>query len=206
MKKTLYLILAAAMMAACSPLSFQQKWLSEKAPEKFHAVFQTTKGNFEIVSERQWSPLGVDRFYQMIKRGYFNDLPVYRVEPDYVMQFGALDTVHSNRAWFEEFADEPVLRSNTNGSIAFASSGKDTRSNQLYINMKNNTKLDTLNFNGQKGFPVVAIITKGLDHTRKFHLYTEGLQFPDSARTDPIAYLRRAYPKLDYIMSAKIIK
>jgi peptidyl-prolyl cis-trans isomerase A (cyclophilin A) len=85
--------------------------LSRKAPEKFKAVFKTTKGQFIIEAYRNWSPLGVDRLYQLISSGYYSNTLLFRVEPDYVVQFGVAETNRLNRFWDpKKIPDEPVRR------------------------------------------------------------------------------------------------
>jgi len=108
--------------------------LEMKSPEVFTAKFETSKGDFEVTAERKYSPLAVDRFYQLIKSEYFTNITIYRVMPNFVAQFGALDTALDN-AWSSHIlVDEQVLKSNDIGTIAFARAGKNSRGTQLFIN------------------------------------------------------------------------
>ena len=113
---------------------------SKKAPAKFTAKFVTTKGEFEVIAERNLSPLAVDRFYTLIRSNYFKNIPIYRVMKNFVAQFGTVNG-HLDTLWSKEvILDEPVRRSNDTGTIAFARAGKNTRGTQLFINLKHNSK------------------------------------------------------------------
>ena len=181
--------------------------LQLKAPEKFKAKFETTKGDFEITAERKLSPLAVDRLYQLIKSGYFKDIPIYRVAPKFVAQFGTLDTLLDN-AWSENvIIDEPVLKSNETGTISFARAGKNSRGSQLFINLRNNARLDTVSYGQTLGFPVVAYVSDGMDVVKDFYdgYNDEPRNKMDSTVTNVPEYLKKNFPKLDYIKSAVII-
>ncbi len=180
--------------------------LKLQAPEKFVVKFETTRGEFEVTAERNFSPLATDRFYQLVKSNYFTNIPFYRCVPNFVAQFGDLDSL-VNLAWDKEvLIDEPVLKSNLEGTIAFARAGKNTRSCQLYINFKDNARLDTLR--GETlGFPVFAYVSKGMKVVKK--LYTGYQDEPrkkmDSSIKNIPQYLKNNYPKLDYINKAYVI-
>ncbi len=191
-----------------SEAPFKNRWTKQKAPAVFKARFETTKGIFEIEANRQWSPKGVDRFYQLIKNGYYSNIPVYRVVPNFVAQFGSLDTA-LNLPWEKiKLEDEPVVESNELGTIAFARGGKHTRGTQIFINIKNNTqRLDTLGTAiGVPGFPVIAKITTGLDVATAFFSYNDAPRRNMRNEKDIYAYLLKDYPKMDYIKKAFILK
>lgn len=182
------------------------KLLQLKAPEIFHAVFETTKGNFEVTAERKYSPLAVDRFYQLIESGYFTDVPFYRVISKFVAQFGTVDG-RLDSAWSKHIIlDEPVLKSNDSCTIAFARGGKNTRGTQLFINFKNNARLDTVSYNETLGFPVFAYVCSGMETVNS--LYSGYGDEPrlklDSVTVNTPAFIKNQYPKLDYIKKAYI--
>lgn len=203
------LISISLIIASCSP-TFKTKWTEETAPEYFKARFETTKGNFDIEAKREWSPAGVDRLYQLIKRGFYTDIAIFRVVPDFVAQFGISSDSTSNDAWRTiKVNDEPVVKTNTKGTIAFARGGPQTRTTQIFINLKSNSpRLDNLMSAGIKGFPVVAEIISGMDVVENFYdEYGNALgRKQDSIRMFGNTYLRQNYPEVDYIVKAYILK
>ena len=194
---------------ACHRPAFKSKWAKVTAPEKFKARFETTKGSFEIEATRQWSPLAVDRLYQLIKTGFYNDIALYRVIPHFVAQFGTNNDTLLNASWIKyKLPDEPVLRLNDSGTIAFARAGVNTRSTDIYINLKNNHRLDTIYYSSVRGFPCIAVVTKGMDIVQSFYsgYKEEPMQKADSTIDAWNKYFKGNYPKLDYIIKAAIIK
>jgi len=207
--KKIILLLAIILIASCSPKLFKEKWTEQQAPETFKARFETTQGNFDIISKREWSPEGVDRLYQLIKNEFYTDMAVFRVVPNYVAQFGIHDNSIVNKGWNGiGVKDEEVLISNTKGTMAFARSTKNTRTTQIFVNLKDNKRLDKLEYSGVKGFPVVANITSGMENVLKFydkHGDKLGMK-QDSIQVRGNKFLRKNYPKIDYIIKAYIIK
>jgi peptidyl-prolyl cis-trans isomerase A (cyclophilin A) len=182
--------------------------LTRKAPEKFKAVFKTTKGQFIIEAYRNWSPLGVDRLYQLITSGYYSNTLLFRVEPDYVVQFGVAETNRLNRFWDpKKIPDEPVRQQNTRGTIAFARDLKNTRCAQLFVNMANNRKLDTIMRNGVEGFVPVARVVQGMIIISSFNAAYKKrpMMIQDSLYKYGNAYFEKKFPGLDRIISARIL-
>ncbi|MEM8927779.1 MAG: peptidylprolyl isomerase [Bacteroidota bacterium] len=193
------------LVSGCSTNKFKSRWTTELAPESFTVVFETTKGNIEIEVERKLSPKAVDRFYQLTKHSYFTDNYFYRTIPEFVAQFGSYDTVVYN-AWDNiKVPDEPVIQGNYRGTISFGRSGKESRGTDLYINLVDNNRLDTLYYDGVRGFPTFGKITNGLDILDK--LYSGyGRQSMDSIElmyTNMEAFSKH-FPKLDKINKAYI--
>lgn len=208
MKKVLVLV-SIILIASCAPKKFNEKWLSKEAPLTFKARFETTKGSFDIVARRAWSPKGVDRLYQLIKNGYYDDMAIYRVVPKFVAQFGIHNDTLINKSW-RKFGvdDEPVLAKNKAMSISFARGGVKTRSNQIFINLKDNHRLDELAYSGVKGFPVIAKVIAGKEVVLKFYDgYGDTLgRKQDSINKFGNTFLREKFPKVDYIIKAYFIK
>jgi peptidyl-prolyl cis-trans isomerase A (cyclophilin A) len=208
MKKVLVLV-SIILIASCAPKKFNEKWLSKEAPLTFKARFETTKGSFDIVARRAWSPKGVDRLYQLIKHGYYDDMAIYRVVPKFVAQFGIHNDTLINKSW-RKFGvdDEPVLAKNKAMSISFARGGVKTRSNQIFINLKDNHRLDELAYSGVKGFPVIAKVIAGKEVVLKFYDgYGDTLgRKQDSINKFGNTFLREKFPKVDYIIKAYFIK
>ncbi len=194
---------------SCSPKLFNEKWIQEQAPSYFKARFETTQGNFEIESKRAWSPEGVDRLYQLIKNEFYTDIAIFRVVPGFVAQFGIHNDSLINTSWRKfKINDEKVLESNDVMTISFARGGVKTRTTQLFINLKNNKRLDALAYSGVKGFPVVAKVISGKDHVLNFYGgYGDQLGMrQDSINTHGNHFIRTNYPEIDFITKAYILK
>ena len=182
--------------------------LKIKAPESFKTKFETTKGSFIIEAYRNWSPEGVDRLYQLIRTGFYNNNSLFRVQKDYVVQFGIADDKEVNAFWDKRpIPDEPVTQSNLKGYISYARDGANSRTVQLFINKKDNYKLDTINYNGLRGFPPVAKIIEGFEVVELFY---GGYGFEPANHQDSImiygnAYVKKHFPEVDYIISAELI-
>jgi len=183
--------------------------LKRKAPESFQVLFTTTKGNFILEAYRRWSPLGVDRLYQLVLSGFYNQNMIYRVEPTYVVQFGISDQFELNFFWdTKKIADEPVLQKHKKGIVAFARDVANSRATQLFINMVDNPTLDTTVRSGVKGFSPIGKIIKGMEVVSKFNSQYGRRITPiqDSIYLYGNAYLQENFPGLDQIISAKIIR
>ena len=207
MKQLIYLLLAV-LLCGCSPKLFNKKWAKQTAPKEFRARFETTKGNFDIYAKREWSPKGVDRFYQLIKYGYYDDVALFRVVPNFVAQFGIHNDSLINKSWKKGIEDEPVIQKNDAMTLAFARGGVATRSNQIFINLKDNYRLDKLRYSGVSGFPVIAKVIEGKENVLKFYSgYGDKLgRQQGKINKDGNAFLREKYPKVDYIIKAYLIK
>jgi homoserine O-acetyltransferase len=200
------MFLLFVVLISCAKPAFDPVWLKEQAPESFTARFETTKGDFEIAVERRYSPKAADRFYQLVKHGYFDDAMFYRVVEGFVAQFGNTDTLQMNKWRSVKIPDEPVLLSNLKGTVSFARDGKQSRDLELFINLEDNTKLDTLNFNSVRGFPAFGNVTKGMDVVQSLYSgYAEATMADyENMYLDRAAFYK-TYPKLDLIKQAYLI-
>lgn len=183
--------------------------LKRKAPESFQVLFKTTKGEFVLEAYRRWSPIGVDRLYQLVITGYYNSTSFFRVEPNYLVQFGISDDIEMNVFWdTKKLRDEPVLQSHKKGIVAFVRDRPNSRTTQLFINMKDNPSLDTTVRGGVKGYTPVGKVIKGLhvltQLNSKYGKTIAAIQ--DSIYLYGNAYLAEHYPGLDMIISARIIQ
>ena len=182
--------------------------LNITAPDTFYAAFKTTKGEFTIEAVREWSPEGVDRLYQLITSGFYDNNCLFRVQPEYVVQFGISDNKEANFFWDKRpVPDEPVVGHNLKGVISYARDGKNTRTAQLFINTKDNYKLDTVVFNGLRGFPPIARIVKGFEVVEAFNSQYgfEPANHQDSVMIQGNAYWEEKFPGLDYILECKVL-
>ena len=205
--KKFILVFIVLFIVSCSPKIFKEKWTNKKAPDQFKARFETTQGDFDIIAKREWSPNGVDRLHQLIKSDFYTDIALFRVIPKFVVQFGIHNNSVLNSSWKKyRIKDEPVLQSNDSMAISFARDGLDSRTTQIFINLKNNHRLDTIHYNDVTGFPVIAKITKGMENVHKFYSTDDDVPDQDSIQKYGNDYLKRKYSKLDYIKRAYILK
>jgi peptidyl-prolyl cis-trans isomerase A (cyclophilin A) len=180
--------------------------LTEKAPDTFKVKVDTTKGAFTVDVTRAWAPNGADRFYNLVKAGYFKDIPFFRVVPGFMAQFGMHGDPKITAIWnHANIQDDPVKGSNTRGTITFATAGPNTRSCQFFINFANNARLDS------QGFAPFGKVTEGMDVVDKLNgEYGDGAPWgkgPSQQRieSEGNTYLKKEFPNLDYIKSATIL-
>lgn len=182
--------------------------LQIRAPETFRAQFKTSKGDFIVEANRKWSPRGVDRLYQLIKTGFYNNTLLFRVEPAYVVQFGINDSQPVNRFWDpKKLPDEPAQYKNLRGVIAYARGGPNDRATQLFINTVDNPKLDTMMRLGLKGFTPIARVVKGMEVIASLNdaYLKKPALVQDSLYKYGNRYFEEHFPGLDRIISARII-
>jgi len=204
---TRWLILCVPVLVCCRQPVFRSRWTQRRAPESYGARFETTRGNFDIQVQRKWSPAAADRMYQLLRHHYLDKALFYRVVPGFVAQFGGADTV-ANQAWQKHVVgDEPVRKGNTRGTLSFARSGKDSRSNDLYINLADNQRLDTLAYSGVQGFPAFGWVTSGMPVVDSLYGgYSERtLEQLDMMYRDRRQFIRM-FPRLDQIRKAYILR
>ena len=202
----LFIVSIILCLSSCSPSTFKAKWTKEKAPASFIAKFETAKGNFEIEVTRAWSPQAADRFFQLLNHHYFDNTLFYRVVPDFVVQFGNTDTLITKKWEQYKVQDEPVIKSNLKATLSFARSGKDTRGGDLFINLKDNKRLDTINYNNVVGFPVFGTVIKGMETVEAMYggYGNNTMKVYDSLSSDRIKFLA-LFPKLDAIKKAYVL-
>ena len=181
--------------------------LKEQAPPTFKANFETSKGPFVIEVHREWAPIGADRFYNLVRNGFFDDVRFFRVISGFMAQFGIHGTPAVQSAWrAASLKDDPVRQSNKRGTVTFATAGPNTRTTQFFINFGDNTGLD------KQGFAPFGEVVSGMGVVDKINAeYGEGAprgKGPDQGRlqSEGNAYLNKEFPKLDYIKSATIAK
>lgn len=183
--------------------------INDPAPSTFKARFETSAGDFTATFHRDWSPAAVDRVYHLIRTGFFDSVIIFRVQPDYVVQFGISPDSALNPFWNNRpVPDEPVKQTNAYGTIAFARDTAETRTTQLFINVKDNPKLDTIDFNGIRGFPPIGKIDSGLAVVHQFY---DAYGFEPAEKQDSVLmygnkWLRDNYPGLDMIYSVRLIE
>ncbi len=180
----------------------------EQAPASFKVKFETTKGDVVIQVTRDWSPRGADRFYNLVKIGFFEDIAFFRAIDNFMVQFGVSGYPEVAAVWREEnIKDDEVKQSNTRGRITYAKSGQpNSRTTQMFINYKSNAMLD------KQGFSPFGEVVEGMDIVDKFYTgYGEGApggRGPHQGKVQMAgnAYLKKAFPELDYIKKATIVQ
>jgi peptidyl-prolyl cis-trans isomerase A (cyclophilin A) len=181
--------------------------LNEKAPAVYQAKFDTSKGSFVIEVHRDWAPNGADRFYNLVKNGFYNDVRFFRVLDGFMAQFGINGDPSLSAVWRDaNIKDDPVKASNARGTVTFATAGPNTRTTQVFINFGDNAGLD-----GQ-GFSPFGKVVSGMDVVDALYGgYGEGAPRgggPDQGRVQSQgnAYLTKSFPKLDYVKTATIVQ
>ena len=176
------------------------------APDRFRAGFETTRGRFVVEVNRDRAPRGADRFFNLVRAGFFDDSRFFRVVPDFIAQFGIPGDPAVTRVWQDRtFPDDPAREKNLRGTIAFAMKGPDDRRTQLYLNLRDNPRND-----GQ-GFAILGRVIEGMDVVDSLYTgYGEtsggGMRAGRQQRLldEGNAYLDREFPKLDRILRAVI--
>jgi cyclophilin family peptidyl-prolyl cis-trans isomerase len=189
--------------AGSDPALLHPTSLNAKAPDTYQVRFTTTKGDFVVQVTRAWAPLGADRFYNLVKHGFFNDAAFFRVVPGFIIQFGIGPDPAVNAAWENaSIKDDPVTQSNLKGTITFAQTQvPNSRSTQLFINLADNPGLD---HSGQ-GFMPFGKVTSGMDVVLKLYSGYGERPDQDSITKQGKAYLDKNFPNIDSIKSATII-
>ena len=198
---------APAAPAPANPKLMNPAELNEKAPESYQARFTTSKGDFVVEVTRAWAPHGADRFYNLVKNGYYDDGRFFRVVYGFMVQFGINGDPALNAVWRDaRIPDDLGQQSNTRGFVTFATAGTNTRTTQVFINtVDRNANLD------DKGFVPFGKVVEGMQVVDKlFSGYGEAApqgHGPDQNRLqkEGNAYLARYFPKLDFIKKASIV-
>lgn len=177
----------------------------EQAPDLFRANMETTKGSIVIEVHRDWAPIGADQFYTLVKAGFYDGDGFFRVVRNFVVQFGINGDPKTNMFWSNvSLPDDPVKESNAKGTITFATAGPNTRTTQLFINLRDNSSLD------QRGFAPFGKVVSGMDTVES--LYSGyGDMPPQGEGPDPQMierqgneYLKAHFPRLDYVKKVTI--
>jgi peptidyl-prolyl cis-trans isomerase A (cyclophilin A) len=201
-------LVAASAAAGQSALARASKLrnpaaLTEKAPASFKANFDTTKGAFVVEVHRDWAPLGADRFYNLVKNGFFDEVRFFRVIPNFMVQFGINGNPAVTAAWERVvLKDDPPKQSNKRGYITYGTTGQpNTRGTQVFINYKNNDYLDA------QGFVPFGEVISGMDVVDKLNAeYGSRAQDQQQRiKTEGNKFLMASFPMMDYIKKASIV-
>ncbi|MCB0384863.1 MAG: peptidylprolyl isomerase [Bdellovibrionales bacterium] len=172
-----------------------------QAPDQFKVTFETTKGKFVVEAHRDWSPKGVDRFYELIQEGFFKDIAFFRVVKGFVVQFGIHGNPDEASKWKQKvITDDSVKESNKSGYLSFATAGPNTRTTQLFINLNDNTNLDRM------GFSPFAKVVEGMDVVKNINGEYGERPNQGAIQSEGNTYLKKSFPNMDYIKGATIAK
>ena len=205
---TLALLLLSAG-AACarrpSPLLRPDTASTERAPDVFRVRFETTRGPFVVEARRAWAPIGVDRFHQLARLGYYDGVSFFRVVDGFMVQFGIHGDPRVSALWrTRRIADDSVRQSNRRGLVTFAMSGPNSRTTQLFINYVDNARLDA------QGFAPIGEVVEGMDVVDNFwRSYGEGAprgKGPVQGRifAEGERYLAREFPRLERVLRTRV--
>ena len=191
----------AASAGAARPSLLNPASLHAKAPDVYKAQFMTTKGDIVLEVHRDWAPIGADRFYNLVKAGFFNNTAFFRVVPGFMVQFGLAANPAVNKAWqTANIKDDPVKQSNKRGMLTFAKTSlPNSRSTQLYINFGDNASLDP------QGFAPVGSVVEGMDVVDKIYAGYGERPEQDKITDEGDAYIMKNFPMIDKIKMAKIL-
>lgn len=192
--------LIAFVAVACGKDKPRSQVPAGPVPDSFDVALKTNKGTIVVRAEKAWAPRGVERFYQLAGEGFFDDNRFFRVLPHFIAQFGASDDLGRNKYWEDHpLKDDPQVQKNRRGTVSFAFLEPNSRTHQLFINLKDNASLDA------QGFVPIGYVVQGMSVADS--LYDE---YGDDPKYQLIAtqgnrYLARMFPRLDYIERATLI-
>ncbi len=200
-----------ALLCGCggkAPEPVKKKAAAEPPPEVYRVNFETTRGTFVVEVRREWAPKGADHFYDLVETGFYNGARFYRVVRNFVAQFGIPADPEAARLWSQAaITDDPVKLGNAKGTLTYAADGPRSRTTQVFINLKDNSK--TLD---KAGFAAFGKVISGMDVVE--NLYgAYGELAPKGGGPDPklierqgLTYLETSFPRLDIIKKASIVK
>ena len=211
--RNILVVLTALALGACSskPTKTEEDKAvskkSEQAPPRFYAKFETTKGDFILEVVREWAPRGTDRFYELLQDKYYDGSRFFRVRPGFIVQFGISKDPKQSELWRQlKLPDDPVKQKNLKGYVSYAMAGPGSRTTQVFVNLANNSALDS------SGFAPFARVVEGMDVVEKLYAgYGEvqalGGGGPDSQKIEGLGeeYLARNFSRLDKINQVTIV-
>ncbi|MEI7892105.1 MAG: peptidylprolyl isomerase [Myxococcales bacterium] len=190
-----------AVAPPVNPALLDPSRATEQAPEVYKARFVTNRGEFTIEVHRDWAPVGADRFFNLVKLGYYDDTRFFRIVDGFMVQWGIHGDPAVSARWRDaRVSDDPVKQQNKRGFVTFATSGKDSRTTQIFINyVDDNVRLDGM------GFAPFGKVIEGMNVVDGFNkAYGER---PNQGRIqgEGNAYLQQAFPEMDWVKSARIV-
>ena len=175
--------------------------MTQTAPATYRVKFETTKGDFVVEVTRAWAPNGADRFYNLVRNGFYDEARFFRVIEGFMAQFGINGDPQVSARWRgASIPDDPVKQSNLRGYVTYAKGGPNSRTTQMFINFGNNARLDA------DGFPPIGRVVQGMEVVDQ--IYTGYGEQPNQGRIQMQgnAYLTQSFPNLDYIKKASVVQ
>ena len=175
--------------------------MTQTAPATYRVKFETTKGDFVVEVTRAWAPNGADRFYNLVRNGFYDEARLFRVIEGFMAQFGIHGDPQVSARWRgASIPDDPVKQSNLRGYVTYAKGGPNSRTTQMFINFGNNARLDA------DGFPPIGRVVQGMEVVDQ--IYTGYGEQPNQGRIQMQgnAYLTQSFPNLDYIKKASVMQ
>ena len=206
------MLAAAVTFGACAKplplLNVDPKRVDAPGPDSFTVHFVTSRGPFDVRVHRDWAPRGADRVYYLARANFFDGVRFFRAVDKFVAQFGLNGDTAVSHAWRgTRIPDDTVRKSNVRGTLSFAAGGPNTRTTQMYINFGDNSRLD------RTGFAVFGQVIAGMDAVVDsiYKGYGEGAPRGQGPSQDSISrqgntYLIRGFPRLDYVITARVIQ
>lgn len=193
-------------LAFASAAFAQDEKADPQAPDTYRVKLDTTAGPVVIEVKRELAPKGADRFYRLVKEGFYNNTRAFRVLDGFMAQMGMSGAPETNAKWREKkIGDDPVKASNKRGMVTFATSGPDSRTTQFFINYGDNSFLD------RDGFAPFGRVVEGMENVDKFYkAYGEGAPQGRGPSQSQIAsngnkYLDSRFPNLTKINTAQVV-
>lgn len=190
--------------AAPAPEPMPPTYTPGVVPDSFVVRLSTSKGDVDAIIRRSWAPLGAERFYELVSTGYYDGARFFRSIRGFVTQFGIAAEPALSEQWrAKQIADDAVRQSNRRGSLVFATGGPGTRTTQMFVNLRDNARLDAL------GFAPIGEIIRGIDAIDSLYTgYGDGANAPLQNRigSEGEAYLAANFPLLDRIVVAKVVR
>jgi peptidyl-prolyl cis-trans isomerase A (cyclophilin A) len=200
-----FLLLLVSVAPAFSQALLNPAALKEQAPPVYRVDFDTSKGPFVIEVHRDWAPNGADRFYNLVKNGFYDNARFFRVIEGFMVQFGVNGDPKVSAVWKEaRIKDDPARISNKRSFVTFATAGPNTRTTQVFISYGDNSNLDS------QGFTPFGQVISGMKVLDSMYSgYGEGAPRglgPDQSKlqAEGNAYLASKFGNLDYIKRATI--
>ncbi|MCA9010889.1 MAG: peptidylprolyl isomerase [Planctomycetaceae bacterium] len=165
----------------------------------FTVRVESSAGDYTIEVHRDWAPRGAERFYQLVKAGYYDECRYFRVVPDFMVQFGMHGNPETHRQWDRNIRDDAVKQSNKRGFVTFATSGKHSRTTQIFINYSDNSRLDSM------GFAPFGKVTEGMEHVDSINPKHGESPAQRSIEDRGNAYLQQNFPDLDFVKKMTIV-
>ncbi|MBI3981589.1 MAG: peptidylprolyl isomerase [Gemmatimonadetes bacterium] len=174
--------------------------MKETAPATYRVKFETSEGDFVVEVTRAWAPNGADRFYNLVKHGFYDEARFFRVIAGFMAQFGINADPQVSARWRgASIPDDPVKESNQRGYVTFAMAGPNTRTTQVFINFGDNARLDGM------GFPPFGRVIQGMEVVDRIHSGYGETPNQGRIQMQGNAYLTTAFPELDYIRKASVV-